>query len=87
MFRGQERSNRTNEKDGCEMIDWIKVENARKVKVTLKDGSFVIGSGEGLTTADDYDDEEYQYDTFSIGLAGGGVALPVDEIESVEIYE
>lgn len=69
------------------LIDWIKAENAREVKVTLKDGSFVIGSGEGLTTAEDYDDEEYQFDTFSIGLQGGGIALPVDEIASVEILK
>lgn len=46
------------------LIDWIKAENAKKVKVKLKDGNTLIGSGEGLMTAEDFEDEEDQKDTF-----------------------
>lgn len=67
------------------MIDWIKAENAKKVKIKLKDGNTLIGSGEGLMTAEDYDDEEYQFDTFSVGVNGNGIVLNIEDIEDIEV--
>ena len=53
------------------------------MKIKLKDGNTLIGSGEGLMTAEDYDDEEYQFDTFSVGVNGNSIVL---NIESVRFF-
>lgn len=69
------------------MIDWIKVENAKKVKVKLKDGNTLIGSGEGLMTAEDFEDEEDQKDTFFLGQKNKTIALDINEITDVYVLE
>lgn len=46
------------------MINWKKAEFADYVKVILKDGTKIIGMGNGISLAEDFDDEEYAKDTF-----------------------
>lgn len=61
------------------------VENGTDVTVKMKDGSIFRGSGQGLLMAEDFDDEEEQYDTFSIFAGGKGIALRVDDIEDAYV--
>lgn len=62
---------------------WEKAEYADKIRVLLKNGQVFTGCGNGLELAEDFDDEDEQYDTFFIGTKGGSYGLKVDDIENI----
>lgn len=69
------------------MINWKKAEFADYIKVILTDGTKIIGKGEGISLAEDFDDEEYAMDTFFIASKNGIVAIDMNEIEDIILYE
>ena len=46
------------------MINWKKAEFADYIKVILKDGTSISGTGNDISLAVYFDDEEYAMDTF-----------------------
>lgn len=65
------------------MINWKKAEFADYIKVILKDGTKIIGMGDGISLAEDFDDEEYAKDTFFIASENGTVAIDMNDIEDI----
>lgn len=68
------------------MINWKKAEFADYIKVILKDGMKIIGMGNGISLAEDFDDEEYAKDTFFIASENGTVAIDMSQIEDIIFY-
>lgn len=69
------------------MINWKKAEFADYIKVILKDGTKIIGMGDGISLAEDFDDEEYVKDTFFIASENGTIAIDMNEIEDIILLE
>ena len=69
------------------MIDLKNAEWEDKMKVILKDGTSKICKGNGVSLAEDFEDEREQYDTLFIIEGSRGIALNIEEIEKIEIYE
>lgn len=68
------------------MINWKKAEFADYIKVILKDGASISGMGNGISLAEDFDDEEYAMDTFFVASENGTIAIDMNEIEDI-FYE
>lgn len=66
------------------MIDWKKAENAKKIKVFLKDGSEIVTSGNGLEIGEDIGEDE---DMFFTGYQESSMMIPVSQIKNIEIKE
>lgn len=62
------------------MINWEKAEFADYIEVILKDGTKIIGKGEGVSLAEDFDDDEYAMDTFFIASENGTIAFDIENI-------
>lgn len=69
------------------MINWKKAEFADYIKVILKDGTSISGMGNGISLAEDFDDEEYAMDTFFIASENVNIAINMDEIEDIIFYD
>ena len=69
------------------MINWKKAEFADNIKIILNDGTKIIGMGDGISLAEDFDDEEYAEDTFFVASENGTIALDIDEIEDIILLE
>ena len=69
------------------LIDWEKAEWAKKIKIYLNDETSIIGSGNGLYLAENFEDEEDQVDTFSILVEKIPIALSINNIKDVQIIE
>lgn len=66
------------------LIDWKKAENAKKIKVFLKDGSEIVTSGNGLEIGEDIGEDE---DMFFTGYQESSMMIPVSQIKNIEIKE
>ena len=66
------------------MIDWIRAENAGKLRICLKDGSSFIASGNGLEIGVDIGEDE---DMFFIRYQGKPMMLPLSSIEGIDILD
>ena len=66
------------------LIDWFLIENAKKIRVTLKNGNEIICSGNGLEFGEDIGEEE---DMFFVGSQGKSMMIPVSKIEDVVLIE
>lgn len=66
------------------MIDWIRAENAGKLRICLKDGSSFIASGNGLEIGEDIGEDE---DMFFIRYQGKPMMLPISSIEGIDILD
>lgn len=66
------------------MIDWIRAENAGKLRIYLKDGSSFIASGNGLEIGEDIGEDE---DMFFIRYQGKPMMLPISSIEGIDILD
>lgn len=69
------------------MIDWEKAEWAKKIKIYLNDETSIIGSGNGLYLAEDFENGKEQVDTFSILVDKIPIALNINNIKEVQIIE
>ena len=67
------------------MINIGKFENIDNLKIIFRDGTYLLGDGRGLALAEDFEDEEDQFDTFYVFNEGRLIALKIDEIENIEI--
>lgn len=65
------------------LINWKKAEFADLIRVVFKDGSTLVGMGEGISLAEDFDDEAYAKDTFFIATKDGVIAVFMDEIKDI----
>lgn len=66
------------------MIDWIRAENAGKLRICLKDGSSFIASGNRLEIGEDIGEDE---DMFFIRYQGIPMMLPLSSIEGIDILD
>lgn len=69
------------------MIDFEKAQWADNIIVILKNGEKFQGSGAGILMAEDFDDSEYQYDTFYVNNSVKSIALKIEDIEDIEIIK
>lgn len=69
------------------MINFEKAQWADDIIVILKNGEEFQGSGAGISMAEDFDDPEYQYDTFYINNGVKSIALKIDDIKDIEIIK
>lgn len=69
------------------MINFEKAQWADDIVVILKNGEEFQGSGAGISMAEDFDDPEYQYDTFYVNNGVKSIALKIDDIKNIEIIE
>ena len=70
------------------MIDWIKAEFAYKVRVIMKDGVILNGSGQGISLAEDSYNDDEQFDTYYMYTNDGkALALNIDEIKEVIVLQ
>lgn len=69
------------------MIDFEKAQWTDKIIVVLKDGEIFKGSGAGVLLAEDFDNTEYQYDTFYLNDGKKLIAIKIDEIDDIVILE
>ncbi len=69
------------------MINFERAQWAEKIILVLKDGEIFKGSGAGILLAKDFDNLEYQYDTFYLNDGKSIIAFKIDEIEDIEIFE
>ncbi|MEQ0488842.1 hypothetical protein ABLW17_07240 [Anaerococcus murdochii] len=69
------------------MINFERAQWAEKIILVLKDGEIFKGSGAGILLAEDFDNLEYQYDTFYLNDGKSTIAFKIDEIEDIEIFE
>ena len=51
----------------------------------LKNGEKIQGSGAGILMAEDFEEPEYQYDTFYVNNGVKSIAIKIEEIEKIEI--
>lgn len=69
------------------MINFEKAQWADNIIVILKNGEKIQGSGAGILMAEDFDDSEYQYDTFYVNNSVKSIALKIEDIEDIEIIK
>lgn len=69
------------------MINFEKAQWADNIIVILKNGEKFQGSGAGISMAEDFDDSEYQYDTFYVNNSVKSIALKIEDIEDIEIIK
>lgn len=70
------------------MIDWTKAEFASKVRVIMKDGVVLNGSGQGISLAEDSYNEDEQFDTFYLYTDDGkALALNIEEVREVIVLK
>ena len=67
------------------MIDFDKAQWADDIIVILKNGEKILGSGAGILMAEDFEEPEYQYDTFYVNNGVKSIAIKIEEIEKIEI--
>lgn len=69
------------------MINFEKAQWADNIIVVLKDGERHQGHGAGILLAKDYDENEYQFDTFYINDGTNSITFEINEIEDIIIIE
>ena len=69
------------------MIDFEKAQWADDIIVILENGEVFQGSGSGILMAEDFDESEYQYDTFYVNNGVKSIALKIDDIKDIEIIK
>ena len=69
------------------MINFEKAHWADNIIVILKNGEKIQGSGAGILIAEDFDDSEYQYDTFYVNNSVKSIALKIEDIEDIKIIK
>ncbi len=69
------------------MINFEKAQWADNIIVILKNGEKIQGSGAGILIAEDFDDSEYQYDTFYVNNSVKSIALKIEDIEDIKIIK
>ena len=69
------------------MINFEKAQWSNNITVILKNGEKYQGSGAGILMAEDFDEPEYQYDTFYVNNGVKSIALKIEEIKSIEIIK
>lgn len=65
------------------MINFEKAQWADNIIVILKNGEKFQGSGVGISMAEDFDDSEYQYDTFYVNNGVKSIALKIEDIKEI----
>lgn len=65
------------------MINFEKAQWADNIIVILKNGEKIQGSGAGILMAEDFDDSEYQYDTFYVNNGVNSIALKIEDIKEI----
>lgn len=65
------------------MIDFEKAQWADNIIIILKNGEKFQGSGSGISMAEDFDDSEYQYDTFYVNNGVKSIALKIEDIKEI----
>lgn len=65
------------------MINFEKAQWADDIIVILKNGEKFQGSGAGILMAEDFDDPEYQYDTFYVNNGVKSIALKIKDIKEI----
>ena len=53
----------------------------------LKDGRIFKGSGAGILLAEDFDNPEYQFDTFYLNDGKNPIAFSIDDIDDIVIVK
>lgn len=69
------------------MIDFEKAQWADDIIVLLKNGEKFQGTGAGIIMAEDFDEPEYQYDTFYVNNGVKSIALKIEDIKDIEIIK
>lgn len=69
------------------MIDFERVQWADRLIVILKDGRIFKGSGAGILLAEDFDNPEYQFDTFYLNDGKNSIAFSIDDIDDIVIVK
>lgn len=69
------------------MIDFERVQWADRLIVILKDGRIFKGSGAGILLAEDFDNPEYQFDTFYLNDGKNPIAFSIDDIDDIVIVK
>ncbi len=65
------------------MINFEKAQWADNIIVILKNGEKFQGSGAGILLAEDFDDPEYEYDTFYVNNSVKSIALKIEDIKEI----
>ncbi len=69
------------------MIDFERVQWADRLIVILKDERIFKGSGAGILLAEDFDNPEYQFDTFYLNDGKNSIAFSIDDIDDIVIVK
>lgn len=69
------------------MINFEKAQWAGDIIVILKNGEKFEGSGAGILMAEDFEDSEYQYDTFYVNNGVKSIAFKIEDIKDIKIIK
>lgn len=69
------------------MINFEKAQWADDIIVILKNGEKFEGSGAGILMAEDFEDSEYQYDTFYVNNGFKSIAFKIEDIKDIKIIK
>lgn len=69
------------------MINFEKAQWADDIIVLLKNGEKFQGTGAGIIMAEDFDEPEYQYDTFYLNNGVKSIAFKIEDIKDIEIIK
>lgn len=69
------------------MINFEKAQWADDIIVILKNGEKFEGSGAGILMAEDFEDSEYQYDTFYVNNGVKSIAFKIEDIKDIKIIK